>query len=389
MLNESKIILLPSLKEFTFKEIQGGIEKKALIDLPDYFHKVLNFCYEWLNDKNHFSVNTSGSTGKARKISLSRKIMEMSALKTNDYFNLQAGMNIFLPLSVDHIAGKMMLVRAMMGHLHCYVAEAQADIAGLFENISSKNHLVFDFSVMVPLQLDKLLQTTHPSLINITFPCILLGGSSISPQLETKIQKLKSNIHLSYGMTETASHVALRKLNGEDKQTSFHPLKGITIQTDSEQRLLIKGDITNGQTLQTNDVGECFKDQYFVVLGRSDTIINSGGIKINPETIESYIFGIISNMFKKTNDDHIHFNYLISAQNDAVLGQKCIFVTDNPNFNHEHWEFLIRELRKQVEFSATMLPKNWHFINKLPTTTIGKFKRIEIITILNNIKNNN
>lgn len=210
----------------------------------------LAFCQRWLSGAAEFVVHTSGSTGAPKPIALHRTQMQASARATAKALGLRAGMRALICLPVRTIAGQMMLARALELGLTMTLVEPAADpLASLPPDAA------FDFSAVVPLQLQTLLDgpaSYRTRLDRMT--AILVGGAPISAALEQQVQAIAAPLYHTYGMTESATHIALRRLNGPDASPWFHPLPGVELAVDARNCLRIKAPMTLDHWLQTNDL---------------------------------------------------------------------------------------------------------------------------------------
>ena len=220
--------------------------------LNDNQRAALDFCQRWLDGATEFIVRTSGSTGAPKPISLRREQMEASARATGEALGLRAGMRALVCLPVRYIAGQMMLARGLVLGLAMTLVEPAGDpLAGLPADAT------FDFTAVVPLQLQTLLAgpSGYRERLN-QMRAILVGGAPVSAALEQQIQTLTAPVYHTYGMTETATHIALRPLNGPGASSWFHPLPGVAIDVDNRGCLRVKGPMTLSHLLQTNDLVE-------------------------------------------------------------------------------------------------------------------------------------
>ncbi|MDH4474198.1 MAG: AMP-binding protein [Fluviicola sp.] len=266
--------------------------------------EVEQFITEWNSGKTVFEVKTSGSTGNPKNIQLTREQLSASAKRTLDFFKLEPGNTALLGLSPATIGGKMMIVRALIGNLTLIVTEpsgfpTQALLAG--EEL--------DFCPMVPVQLKQLLEYVPAVFEQIK--TILIGGSPLSSDLEKALQKVHQRCFVGFGMTETVSHIAIRKLG----TYYYSALEGVSLNAENEQ-LIITDSLLGIEHLKTTDTIRLIDSQTFEWLGRADFAINSGGIKLHPELIEKELSTIISGPF------------FIAGERDDTFGEICIIIFD-------------------------------------------------------------
>ncbi|NOX86439.1 MAG: AMP-binding protein [Chlorobi bacterium] len=272
---------------------------------PGREREIWEFLLEWLSPDDHIEVQTSGSTGKPKKIRLQKKHMEASARLTLDFFNLKPHDTALLCLPVKYIAGKMMIVRALTGGLNLLLAPPSGvpDL-GRFEKIA--------FSAMVPMQVSELLAKPDGRIQLEKIETLIIGGSFLDQSLEKKLKTMENSIWQTYGMTETISHIALRKLNGPEASVWYSPLQGVELKKDDRGCLAITAPHIGVQDLVTNDLVEFNEDGSFKILGRTDNVVISGGVKIFPEEIE------------KKAEALIPYPFFFSGLPDEKLGEKLI-----------------------------------------------------------------
>ena len=306
------------------------------------------FIEEWRNDKDYIIVHTSGSTGDPKEIKLPKNFVRESAERTNGFFGLTRDSHFHSCVSPDFIGGKMMAVRSEMvkGKLTWENPSNQS-----LKDLSKDDKI--DLVAVVPSQMHFILDNKDilPAIQNI-----IIGGSSIHPDLRSKIAASGLNAYETYGMTETSSHIALRKISSDI--VPFHTLPGISVKTDEDNCLVINFD--SGEEFITNDIAEIVSDTEFYILGRKDDVIISGGKKLHPSEIESILAEII------------HQPFLISGIPDEKWGQKIILRIEgkeDPELNKDI-EIL---LKQKVE--SWKRPKEIIYVEKLPLTPNGKIIR--------------
>ena len=310
----------------------------------------LEFLKEWYNKEDSIIAKTSGSTGTPKTITLKKEFIAASAKRTVDFFKLKEDHLILHCLPSRFIAGKLMTIRAIIGKLDLHLVDPSSDFSFLKDQ-------PFRFTAMVPNQMLKLLVsqpvTRNPQLI-------LLGGSAIPTSLEQKLQNVPTACYSSYGMTETATHIALRKLNGKDAQHFYHCLDGISIEKTKDGCLKVHMDGLENSPLQTTDIVELKDEKSFRVLGRADHVIISGGIKYHPEEIERKL------------EPHIHVPFYISSLPDDKLGEQIVLYIEGD----ENVVF-INHLQEIFEECLTKheIPRYVDFQQQLNRTKNGKIIR--------------
>jgi O-succinylbenzoic acid--CoA ligase len=336
-------------------EWQDILQQKNISDSP-YANFAFSFLHKWLAGEKEFELQTSGSTGKPKKIIVTRQQLIASATATGKALHLQANQHALLALSAQYIAGIMMLTRAMVWQQHIYITEPSNNP---LQNFS--HHQTFDFVALVPLQIQTLLNTFGLNSLS-RIKKILVGGAPLSNSLKEKITEAESDIYLTYGMTETISHIALQKISGKNKQTKFYPLPGIQLSQNDDGCLRIRAPYL-AQEIQTNDVVKMYEDTSFEWLGRADFVINSGGIKIHPEEIEKKIESIIHAISIKT--------YFIGSLPDDTFGEKLILLIENEKSLHN--TNLLQQVKEALP--PYQNPKEIYLLPQFKRTENGKLNR--------------
>lgn len=345
-LNNHTIDLSPNVNLNEFRRINAG---------NSWWEDILNFLEQWANEAPTISIKTSGSTGEPKQIRIEKAKMWVSASKTCEFFQLTDKSTGLLCLSANYIAGQMMLVRAMVSGMKLTCIEPTSNpVAELQEKI--------DFAAMVPMQV----QESSLNIQNLNkVQNLLIGGGQVSTNLENKITDYIGKAYESFGMTETLSHIALRQIKPTNSDF-FKPLSGISILQGYNNVLILDYPELGIYKLKTNDFIE-LKDNSgsFKWKGRTDFVINSGGVKISPEEVEKNIAPFINE------------NFCIIGLPDEKLGEKVTLVIEgNPTNTRE----LINILKKNL--SSYSIPKEIKFLAKLPLTETGKIKRKEISKLL-------
>ncbi len=328
-------------------------EKINSKNCQEWEKEIFNFIVDWLSSEDIISVNTSGSTGSPKTIDLQKKHMIASAKTTIDFFSIIKNDTIWLCLPVDFIAGKMMIVRAIVGGLNLIYSKPQLSP----KNGGRKN---IKLVAMVPNQVFNILGDKQNSILE-DIEYLLIGGDSISARLEEKLQN-HNNIKAwhSYGMTETITHIALRNIGNNSHKGDFYPLKSVFVATNKNNQLLIDYPAIGAHGIVTNDIVRLFDDGSFTILGRIDDVIVSGGIKIHPINIEKDISIFVDS------------DFFIGGLPDPVMGQKVVLFVEgryeSTNFQKVCDKILISHNKYSV-------PKQIISITNFSRTKTGKINR--------------
>lgn len=314
------------------------------------------FLRNWFSSDEAIVAHTSGSTGPPKPIALSRDQMIASAQLTALHFGFRAGQKALLPLSADFIAGKMMLVRAMVSGLDLYTAVPSQRPDQHFPELQ------FAFTPLVPAQLFAMLQAGASTAALGT---ILLGGSDVNSGLQMLLPQLgEQQLWQGFGMTETVSHLALRQLHPV-AQTAYTPLPGMLVDCDEAGCLQVWGAITDYRWLQSRDLIALEPDGSFRWLGRADNVIISGGHKIYPEQLEAKLAALAVDLPELACLRQTPF--YISKQNHPQFGEVPVLVLEGEATPEspplEHWQqhlqsylpshAMIRGLRYEPQFART------------------------------------
>ncbi|MEW5956226.1 MAG: AMP-binding protein [Chloroflexota bacterium] len=332
-----------------------------------YEQDVLQFCRQWLAGQETFTLTTSGSTGRPRPISLHRQQMIASARLTGQTLGLEPGDRALVCLPVNFIAGMMMVVRGFELGLDLTIVKPAGNP---LDEFPAGAH--FDFSAFVPLQLQRILaESPQQQTILNRMKAILVGGAPLSPALTQQLQAISAPLYHTYGMTETVSHIALRRLNGPHASEYFSPLPGVEVGLDQRGCLTITAAVTNGQTLYTNDLAELNPGGSFKWLGRVDNVINSGGIKVQIEKVEAALEELLHTFH------HGRFagrRFVVGPRPHPRLGQAVVAVFEGRPFSAAEQSQLQSELRSTL--TRYEVPHTFYFLPALPETPTGKIDRI-------------
>jgi len=316
--------------------------------LPDSF----SFLKDLFDESETISVFTSGSTSKPKKICIPKKSLLHSAEATKEFFKLPSKTSALHCLSTEFIAGKMMWVRAMHLGWHLDVVKPDANPMQLTQN-------TYDFAAMVPMQVQNSLNDLH------RIKKLIIGGAPISFVLEQALIKQECKSFQTYGMTETITHIAAKRL-GEPHNNYYKCLPGVKASIDKRGCLQIVAPLISKDIIVTNDLTHLISASEFEWLGRFDNVINSGGIKLYPEQIESKLATIISQ------------SYFVAALPDDKLGQKLILLIESedevPN---------LENLLANSDLSKYEVPKEIFYLRNFKCTKNGKINRNDTLLLIN------
>ncbi len=310
-----------------------------------------DFLLDWVSERSTLEVLTSGSTGKPKKIQLKKEHMVNSALATGSFFKLAPKNTALLCLPCSGIAGKMMLVRAMVLGLHLdYVNPSSAPL----DNSSR----AYDFAAMVPLQV-------RQSISNLSrIKKLIIGGAPVDSILKEELSKSGIPAYETYGMTETITHIAVKEL-APDPKSYFETLPDVSVTIDKRGCLVIDAPNVSDSKIVTNDLVELISHNQFTWLGRFDSIINSGGIKLVPEQIEAKL------------SDLITIRFFVAGVADVTLGQKLVLILEG---QPKESNVLLEEIKFANALSKYEVPKAVYFVKSFvetPTKKIDREKTME------------
>jgi O-succinylbenzoic acid--CoA ligase len=305
------------------------------------------FLLDWFDEKSYIELSTSGTTGTPKIIRIEKQAMLDSALATGDFFGLEPGDTMLHCLPTNFVAGKMMWVRSFILGLDMKFVEPNS-------NPLDKIDEDFDFCAMVPLQAKNSLKKLKQKRIKK----LIIGGVRIHKPLEDALVKLPIEVYETYGMTETITHIAAKKVGA----VAFTTLPSVTVSVDDRNCLVVKAKKINKNAIVTNDVVKLISDTQFIWEGRYDNIINSGGIKLMPEHIEEKLSTLIPR------------RYFVFGKADADLGERAVLYVEGAPMVIE--EVVFNVLNKYE------IPKEVVFIPKFQETATGKIRRKDSISSL-------
>ncbi len=308
------------------------------------------FIDQWLDTNDYIVAHTSGSTGTPKPIRLLKTDMMLSARATIAHFGLNADSTLVLPLSDDYIAGKMMIVRSQVLGARLIVEPPSR------RPLATDPGCTVNLIAIVPQQIDGLIAS--PAHVCSA----IVGGAPVSPDEERRALDMRPDIvwWATYGMTETCSHVALRRFGSD----TYHALPGITFATDERGCLVISNPYASWSPLVTNDIVTLVSPHAFRWHGRADNVIISGGLKLHPEEIERHLAGILS-----------PGTYYIAPRPSREWGTEAILVVQGGD-DQELANHILTEARRVLP--SHMCPKDVVFIPEIQRTSTGKIRRIPV-----------
>ena len=323
-------------------------EKEAPYFSQIWIREIGKTIREWYSDADHILIKTSGSTGSPKVIRLKKNQMSQSAIKTAERFGLKKGMISLNCLPSEYIAGKMMIIRALVIGLDQICIQPKVSLSIPIDRM-------IDFAAMTPMQAFVTSKDSPLSLNKIH--SLILGGGPITNEISDLLQSLKTNCFATYGMTETITHVAVAPANGPGKSKVFEGIQGVSFST-IDDCLVIEADHLDG-LIETTDKVELIDSTRFRWLGRKDNVINSGGVKIQAEELERRL-------------DWLSDRFFIAGIPDQISGEQVVLVIEAQPFNSDQMDFLQSKIN---EFKPIERPKRIVFAERLKETPTGKILR--------------
>lgn len=308
------------------------------------------FLNEWFDASPVITVHTSGSTGVPKELVVRKDRMMQSARLTCEFLNLQAGDTALLCMNLRYIGAMMMVVRSLVAGLNLVVRPASG-------HPLSDVEVPLKFAAMVPLQVYNTLRVPAERKRLEHTDILIIGGGAVDDSLEAELKTIPIAAYSTYGMTETLSHIALRRLNGEAASKCYYPFPSVELSLSAENTLIVKAPLICDDVLQTNDIACLCSDGGFTIAGRKDNVINSGGIKIQAEEMENRL------------QPFIPVPFAVTAVPDPRLGQALtLLIAGKPD---------IKELENKLQavLETYYRPKHIFITELIPQTENGKIDR--------------
>jgi O-succinylbenzoic acid--CoA ligase len=258
-----------------------GVPDENQLGMLETFYQLL------VKNNGSLEVKTSGTTGIPKRLTIVKDDLIASALLTGETFGLKEGDRVLHCLPTNFIAGKMMLVRAMVLGLDLHIVDPKGSV---LDNLAT--HDRFRFAAMIPLQLHRAMQEDRDR-VERQFDTILLGGGPVSMALIEDIRELNVKVYQGYGSTETVTHVAMRRLNGPTRSDRYHAIGRVSFYKDDRDCLIVRTPHLSTKQHITNDLVTVLDEHSFRWRGRIDNVILSGGKKIFPEQLEERTGGLL------------------------------------------------------------------------------------------------
>lgn len=337
------------------------------------------FLSEWRNNSDRVLVHTSGSTGAPKPMWAEKEKMRNSARITCDFLGLQPGDTALLCMNLKYIGAKMVVVRSIerrlrllsvepSGHPMAALLQGEGVSETDFQDPAALPHLCPQgqeitaptFAAMVPLQVYNTLQVPEEAALLRRTRHLIIGGGAIDDQLAAALRDFPHAVWSTYGMTETLSHIALRRLNGPEASEWYQPFPSVKVSLDKDDCLMIDAPLVHEGVLKTNDRAEIVPGKGFRILGRKDNVIVSGGIKIQIEEVEHAL------------KPHLSAPFVIARRKDVKFGEAEVLLTESTDTD------AVAAICRRV------LPKYWvprevRHIDHIPMTETGKPKRDIVI----------
>lgn len=346
---EKKICIHPDFKLNGHAHTKDSICELAITLIRDgepHEQDLGNLILQWFDEEKHIVLMTSGTTGTPKEIKIGKEAMEASALATGEFFKLQPKDKALLCLPARYIAGKMMFVRAVILGL-------ELDYVNPTKDPLKNTSKIYDFVAMVPLQVQHSITQIEQCKI------LIVGGAKLNDTVKEMLNGMLVDVYETYGMTETITHIAAKKIN----EKYFTVLPHANISVDDRGCLVIEAPLVSNFLVVTNDLVEMPNDIQFRWLGRYDNIVNSGGVKLVPELIEQKL------------SEYIPYRFYVIGKNDEELGEKLLLVIENSPYT------LVPEAFGSLEKFEK--PKEIIFVSKFKETPTGKIMRKETLEVEN------
>lgn len=238
---------------------------------------------------------TSGSTGAARGVALSRRALSAAADASARHLGWRDGDGWLLPLSLAHAGGLSIVIRCLAARRPIALCEGDFDraaVAALLERCT--------LASLVPTQLAALLDDAGwrppPQL-----RAVLLGGAAAPLPLLERAAARGVPFLTTYGMTESLGQLATAPPErAGDPCAPLVPLPGVAFEAGTAaapapiavRAPMLATSYLDGAPIApvftTADLGHLAGGALHVA-GRSDDVIITGGENVHPSTVEAVL----------------------------------------------------------------------------------------------------
>ena len=362
-------------------------------------------------------VPTSGSTGVAKAVALTRQALRASQDATARLFaadgtaSATGGHGFWLPLlPPTHIAGVQVIARAhrtaqVLGLEGTALPDPLPDLRGHFDAdafvrlaepaLARAEQLGLPaLTSLVPTQLARIVTGTGAADVRARsllkrFAAVLVGGAATAPDVLARARGQKIAVRTTYGSSETAGGcvydraplpgVRLRVLDPDPTGAGRLEISSPTLATGyltaeggTDASPFTAGSAPvegSSRAFLTSDLAQIGEDGALSILGRADDVINTGGRKVLPQDVERAIERslMLRGMVRAS---------VVVGVADPEWGQRVeALVTLEPGLDPEDASSLVRSALRTSEVPAHMIPKQVHVVAELPLLGIGKVDR--------------
>lgn len=322
------------------------------------------FLSEWNSPSATVTVHTSGSTGTPKPMEVEKRRMLASARITCDFLGLRPGDTALLCMPLDYIAGKMVVVRSLERCLQLISVQpgghplSDASLGLYARQLHASPDGGLTFAAMVPLQVYNSLRVPEEARRLKAVRQLIIGGGAIDDELACQLRTFPHAVWSTYGMTETLSHIALRRLSGPDASDWYTPFDTVAVSLNADGCLVIDAPLVHEGTLVTHDRAVINAQGQFRILGRLDNVIDTGGIKVQAEEVEAALKPVLRAPF------------MITRAKDPKFGEAIVLLTEHPDPDS------LKDACRQV-LPHYWLPRHYLHIDHLPLTGTGKPARAQ------------
>ncbi len=342
-----------------FRRLNSSFEVDFSLADKETKKSVEKIILNWSDEQNDkFEFKTSGSTGIPKIVSFSADEVAASAQNTIQFFNILPKEKVLLSLPTEFVAGALMCIRAMIAGTQLTILKPSLRPLQSFRQFVS-----FDFAPFTPAQIAETLSKGSELELEIlkNIKTIILGGGVVNDEIVSAVQNFRGAVFQTYGMTETLTHIAVKKIN--KKRDIYYRLVNDDIQISTDERgcLVLQVPYLTQKEIVTNDLASIIDKKQFEWIGRYDFVINSGGIKIIPELIERELQPLLRSK-----------DFYVSSIADKVLGERCVLVLQQEDWDKKELDDLQYLLES---YKNHHYPKQIHLVSRIDKTDTGKIKR--------------